>query len=121
MIKRTLDESNQLPGAPAQLPQRVPDAPGRAGDGRSRGAGDARQALRRLARRLLGGLGGLLRGGALEAAGGELPEGRGAEHRAREGHGHCRGHCPGCVLLFGGKEERLPVGGRARSRRKLIN
>lgn len=88
----TLDEVDEPPGATTELAQRVPNAPGGAGDSRARGAGDARQALRGLCCRLLGGLGGLLGGGALEAAGGELPEGQVAEHGSREGHGHCRGH-----------------------------
>lgn len=106
-LRLTLNEANDLPSATADLSQRVGSTPGGAGNGRSGGAGDARQALRGLGCGVLRDLGGLLGGGALEAAGGQLPDCRGAEHRPREGHGHCRGHLVrcGCVCVCGREEK----------------
>lgn len=83
-----LNEVDQLAGSSTDLAERVGDATSSAGNGRSSSASDARQALRSLCLVLLGlggsvlgGLGGLVGGGALAAAESKLAQSRRAEHR----------------------------------------
>lgn len=86
-LQHTLNEVDQLAGSSTDLAERAGEATSSAGNGRSSSAGDARQALRSLCLVLLGlggsvlgGLRGLVGGGALAAAESELAQSRRAEH-----------------------------------------
>lgn len=86
-LQHTLNEVDQLAGSSTDLAECAGEATSSAGNGRSSSAGDARQALRSLCLVLLGlggsvlgGLRGLVGGGALATAESKLAQSRRAEH-----------------------------------------
>lgn len=72
--RRTLNKGNQPAGTSTHARQGVSQTLGGASNGGTGGGRDARQALGGLGLVLLRGVGGLLRRGALEAAGGDVAE-----------------------------------------------
>lgn len=79
----SLDKSDDSPSSSTNLLESIAQSLGIAGNGRASSRRDARQALLRLGRGVLGSVLSLLSGVALEAAGGQA-HGRGAEHGTRE-------------------------------------
>lgn len=95
-----LNEANDLARPSANLAQGAGNTLCRARDGRAGGTGDAREALRSLARGILGGLGGLFRRRGLESGGSEGGSAHGgADGRAGE-------HFVDCVGKEGLRDER---------------
>lgn len=92
MQSRTLNESNHPASATTNLAEGTASSPRDTSDSRTSSAGDARETLRCaslvllcLAGGVLGGLGGLLGGGALVATESDPAQGRGAEGRTGGG------------------------------------